>query len=98
SYFKEFEKTKSIHISELPKYNKKLEDKKLEEAGDLFIKTISDVRKFKSEKQQSLKTEVKLILPKEYKTKLKGMLDDLKSTTKATEIKFEKIKEIKIEI
>jgi valyl-tRNA synthetase len=87
-YFIKKEKFKSIHLSDWPKYDKKLEDKRSEKIGDLAVEIISKVRKFKSKNNKSLKTEVNLILNKKHKTLLNPVLEDLKSTVKAKEIKF----------
>ena len=84
-YFKE---KKSIHITDWPKADQNLIDKKIEIAGDEVINIISQVRQFKNKNQKSLKTPVKLTLLKSASTEL--FLDDLKSTTSATEIKFGK--------
>ena len=88
NYFEEFEKDKSIAISEFPKTNKKLIEKKIEEIGDSFVSILSEVRQFKTKNQKSLTTEIKLTLDKKYKDKLKGTLDDLKAVTYSKEIIF----------
>ena len=86
-YFQKKEKKKSIHISDWPKYDKNLEDKKLEKIGDKAIDIISKVRQYKTQNQKSMKTEVKLT-PGE--KDLKQVLDDLKAVTNASEINFGK--------
>ncbi len=50
---------KSIHIASWPEMNKDLIDEKAEEAGDVLVDILSVVRKFKSQKQISLKTPIK---------------------------------------
>jgi valyl-tRNA synthetase len=81
SYFVKKEKMKSIHISNWPKVEKV--DKKAEAVGDLTVKIISDVRKFKTSKGKSLKEEVNLVLNKKDKIKLKDVLEDLKAVCNA---------------
>ena len=86
NYFIKKEKTKSIHLSEWPKYDKKLEDKKLEKLGDEFIDVLSKVRQFKSENKKSLKEPVNLRIEKN----LKLIINDLKAVTNAQKIEFGK--------
>ncbi|MDP2908538.1 MAG: valine--tRNA ligase [Nanoarchaeota archaeon] len=85
------EKKKSIHISEWPEYDKKLEDKKIEETGDKAVEIINKVRQYKTQNQKSMKTEVKLTLEDK---ELEKVLDDLKAVTHAVEINFGKTLEI----
>ena len=87
AYFKKKEKTKSIHISDWPKADNNLIDKKLEVKGDEAINIISKVRQFKQKNQKSLRIPVKLTLLKNQVSEL--FLEDLKATTNA-EIKFGK--------
>lgn len=94
-YFKDREKVKSIHISEWPNHNKKLEDKKIEEIGDKFVEILSKVRQFKTSNKLSLKAEISLTLEKDDYKLLKDALDDLKAVTNAKEIKEGKF-EIKL--
>ena len=85
-YFKRNEKEKSIHISSWPKYDSKLIDKKLEKEGEELIEIIAKVRQLKTSSQKSLKEEITLTLPLEYKKS--KFLEDLISVTKARELKF----------
>ena len=87
SFFKKYEKVKSIHISEWPKINKKLIDKRAEKIGDATIEIVTKVRQFKSKAGKSLKTEILLTLDKKRKKTLKDVLADLKAVTNAREIK-----------
>lgn len=86
SYYKSKEKPESIHISEWPKADKKLINKKLEADGDEVIKIVSEVRQFKNKNQKSLKTPVKLTLIKSKASEL--FLEDIKSSTNAVEINW----------
>jgi valyl-tRNA synthetase len=85
-YFKEFEKTKSIHLTEWPKAETKINEK-IKKAGDKFIEILSQVRQEKSKAQKSMKSEIILTIPKEDKAILKDMLTDLQEVTHAKEIK-----------
>ncbi|MBU0929842.1 MAG: valine--tRNA ligase [Nanoarchaeota archaeon] len=91
NYFVKKEKAKSIHISEWPKYNKELGDKKIEKLGDDFINILSKVRQFKTENNKSLKEPINIILED---NKLKETLEDLKAVSNA-KIEFGKKFEIK---
>lgn len=88
-YFKNKEKTKSIHISKWPEYNKKLEDKKAEKIGDIAIDIVTAVRQHKTKQQKSLKEPIK-VLTIQTKEKLDEFIDDIKATTKAEKIEFGK--------
>ena len=87
-YFRKHENPKSIHISEWPKADSKLINKKLEKEGDELIELISKVRQFKTSNQKPLKEEIILTLPSKFKKSL--FLDDIKSVTSAKEIKYSK--------
>ena len=87
SYFAKKEKIKSIHISNWPKSI--LEDKNAEKIGDRFVEIVKDVRKFKTEKNVSLKKEIRLTLDKKDEQLMKPALEDLKTTLNA-EISFGK--------
>jgi len=90
-YFAKAEGLKSIHVSDWPKYDKKLVDENIEKAGDNAVSIISAVRKFKSEKNLSLNKPIKTLTIKcDEKTKktIKPLLTDIKATVKAEEIVF----------
>ena len=90
-YFIKHEKTKSLHLSKWPEFDNKLINEDIEKTGDLIINIISEVRKFKSQNQLSLKEELSLLeikADKEMQDKLKPALNDLKNTLKLKEIKF----------
>jgi len=87
TYFKKFEKDKSIHISgwlEVASLSAKAD-----EGGklDLFLKILAKVRQEKTKAKKSMNVEIELILPKEEKAKLGKMIQDLKDVTNAREIK-----------
>jgi len=89
SYFAKKEKIKSIHISDWPK--KLIDDKDAEKVGDRFVEVVKEVRRFKAEKNVSLKKEVKLTLDKKDEKILKPLMEDLKATLNA-DISFGKFK------
>ncbi|MBN1156644.1 valine--tRNA ligase [Candidatus Woesearchaeota archaeon] len=92
-YFRENEDAKSIHISGWPKYDESFVDNDVEYIGDIAVGIIAAVRKFKSEKNVSLKTELKSLTvecSEQDMLKLEEIKDDLLATTKALELKFGK--------
>ncbi len=91
-YFAQKENQPSIHTSEWPAFDSKLIDEEAETLGDLAVDIINVVRKFKSEKQLSMKEELQeLVLieeDKDFKRKIKAIEADLKAVLKVKEIKF----------
>ncbi|MFH1917028.1 MAG: valine--tRNA ligase [Nanoarchaeota archaeon] len=82
---------KSIHITDWPVVNPDWNDEAAEKAGDLAIAIISDVRKQKSEKKISLKTEIPILTvtcTKEEKESLKPFLADIQAVCQAKKIEF----------
>jgi len=94
-YFKKEEKKKSIHISEWPKFDKKMIDDKIDAVGDKFVEILKEVRMAKSKAQKSMKAEISMTLEKKDFDLLKDVIEDLKSVTSAKDIKTGKF-EIKI--
>mgnify|MGYP001558749101 CR=1 FL=1 len=88
NYFKKFEKEKSIHLSEWPKYvkEKKKEIEKTDEL-DLFIEILAKVRQEKTRNKKPMNAEIILTIEKKDKGKLKEMLEDLKAVANAREIR-----------
>lgn len=84
--FAKEENYKSIHISKWPVDNKKYVDKEVEKIGDMVIKIIQDVRKFKTSNKKSLKQEITIKLNKNDYKIVRNVIDDLKSVTNAKEI------------
>ncbi len=82
-YFTKKEKKKSIHISSFPEFDKKLVNKNSFDSGEKAVEIISKVRKFKAEKQLSMKAEIELTLEKETQQKIGKALDDLKAVCNA---------------
>ena len=87
-YFKRFEKTKSIHLTEFSKIdiNEKIK------AGDRFIEVLSQIRQEKTKAKKAMNAEIVLTLSKKDKTKMKSVLEDLKNVTNALEVKEGKFK------
>ena len=89
TYFKEIEGEKSIHLSKWPESEDKNEKT---ESLDLLLETITKIRQEKSNNQKPMNSEITLTLPKETKTTIKEMLEDLKDVSVATEINEGKFK------
>ncbi|MFC1723272.1 valine--tRNA ligase [Nanoarchaeota archaeon] len=91
-YFAEKESQKSIHNSSWPEFNNALHNEQAEIQGDMLVELISAVRKFKSEKQVSLKKPINLTIEcdDEHKTLVNNLMPDLKAVTNAQEVKFDK--------
>jgi valyl-tRNA synthetase len=88
-YFAKKENKESIHISEWPRYNKNLDDKKAEQIGDNIMDIIAAVRKYKSDNNMSMGAEIKELII-DTKEDLKEAMGDLKAVTKAEKISFGK--------
>ena len=87
--FSQEDDMKSIHISKWPKCDEVMLDVDIESSGDQAIAIIQEARKFKAQKQLSMKAELETIKVKTDKD-LSKFVDDLKATTKAKDIVFEK--------
>ncbi|MBT3303941.1 valine--tRNA ligase [Candidatus Woesearchaeota archaeon] len=96
-YFKDKKDSKSIHISEWPKYDEGLVDDKAEQIGDALIEVVTIVRKAKSDKQLSMKAPVKkLVITSELS--FEEVKQDLEKTLFVENIEFKKGKlDVKIE-
>ena len=98
TYFKRFEKTKSIHLTEWPKYDKKLEgwdDKNIKSHANeltLFVDLLTKIRAEKTKARKSMNTECILTINKINYEDLKKVLEDLKNVTNAKEIKTGKFR------
>ena len=92
-HFKKYEKEKSIHISKWPK-TENLKQKNLDRVGEFkfFVDVLQNVRKWKSNNQKPMNSEIILTLnPNEYSI-LKDLFEDLKNVTNAKEIKIGEFK------
>tara|TARA_Y100000310_G_scaffold340429_1_gene436190 strand:- start:9839 stop:12202 length:2364 start_codon:yes stop_codon:yes gene_type:complete len=97
-HFKKFEKEKSIHLLEWPKYNKNLtgwNDKNVKSHANeltLFSSLLTNVRVEKTKNQKPMNAEIILTIEKRFYEDLKEMLEDFKKVTNAKEIKEGKFK------
>ncbi len=85
-YFRQFEKAKSIHVSEWPAAGEAYDEE--EKLGGMAVEIISALRKYKSDNRMSMNHELeRLVIENE---KLKPMTDVIKATMKIKEIEFGK--------
>lgn len=97
-YFRKYEKTKSIHLCEWPKYDKKLEswdNKNIKSHANeltLFMALLKNVRAEKSKAKKPMNAECILTINKLNYEDLKEVLEDFKGVTNAKEIKTGKFK------
>ena len=91
AYFKEHEKSKSVHLAKWPDAGRV--DENAEKTGDFFIYILQHVRKAKAEKGISLKAPARRIIAKGKITEVEfeKIKADLIATTSAEEIVFEEI-------
>ncbi len=103
-YFEKTEKSKSIHISAWPNFEKKKEKSVVKKYEDgeipwniwsLFLEVLSKIRQEKSSNQKAMNSEIILTLSRVSYDNLKEVLDDLKNVTNAREIR--EGKEFKVE-
>jgi len=95
-YFRDYDKAKSIHISEFPKPNLKLIDKKSEEIGEMAKDVISAIRKFKNSNNMPMNAPLSNIIID--KKDLKPVLGDIKGTVKSNNMSIGKAKETETEV
>jgi len=89
-FFKEQEKSQSIHISKWPqhtieKFSKQQEE--LDKKGNKFFEILGKVRQEKSKAQKSMKSEIILTIKSEDKSLIENMIPDLKAVTNSKDIK-----------
>ena len=94
--FKNLFESKSIHTESWPKVEKALISEKYSELGTKANAIISDIRKFKNLNKKPLNAPIKLTLEKKDFAELKEFLEEIKQTTKATEIQSGEKLEIEI--
>jgi len=90
-FSEEFEEIGSINArGNWPKMDEKFFDQKLFEMGEAALEVIFEVRKFKSEKNISMKTTVKKLVVNSQKDLLE-ISEDLKNVCNAEELEFVKV-------
>ncbi|HOK35477.1 MAG TPA: valine--tRNA ligase [Candidatus Pacearchaeota archaeon] len=97
-YFRGKEKEKSIHLSLLPKFQKKYINQKTIKDFEVVIEIISAIKKYKSEKRLSLKGEINKLLIDAKNKKLEKYFNLLKTVMNVKEIEAQEIKKGGIKI
>lgn len=98
-YFSAIEKKPSIHVSLWPQVVEEYIDEEAEATGDLLVEIVSAVRKYKSSRSISLRTEldsIAVLCSKEDRLRLESVQKDLRAVTKAKTLTFikKKLKEM----
>lgn len=91
NFYSKFEEEKSIHLTSWPKVDDNLIEENLVQLGDKFVEIVAQVRRFKAEKQISMKEElnkIEITCSNELKEFIEDSISDLKSVTSAKEIMF----------
>jgi valyl-tRNA synthetase len=90
--FKESEQEESIHTSAWPQVTKELDNARAIKVGQVLVEIATLVRRYKSENNLSLGTELTQLqiacLPAELNNSLQSALDDLHSITRARKIEI----------
>ena len=103
AYFAQRDGKKSVHLSNWPTVDQKLDDKDAEKAGDVAVDIISTIRKYKSQKGASLKEGVneitlELATMKDFQSVVLSIEADLKAVVHAQKISFGKNVTLKTEM
>ncbi|MCH8520113.1 MAG: class I tRNA ligase family protein [Nanoarchaeota archaeon] len=92
-FFKEFEDEESIHISSYPQLDTSLYSQEDEEQYFFYTEVLRAVRKYKAEKQISMKEpleEIKIYVNEELQQFIEENIQDLRSVTNTENITFER--------
>ena len=90
--YKKFEKIESIHLTSWPEFDKKLSSRVMVELGNKFVQVVTEVRKFKSENQLSMKEELsklEISCDEDLKVFIQDSIADLKAVTSVKEVMFD---------
>ncbi len=95
AYFAKHDGKKSVHLSDWPAVDKKLDDNDAENVGDVMVDIIGAIRKYKSQKGASLKeglNEVTLECRtmKDFESHILSVEEDLKAVIHAQKVSFGK--------
>ena len=101
NFYKDFESEISVHKTSWPKVNTNFMNQEIVDNGNLFVEVVKQARKFKAEKQISMKEElsqIKISCSNDTKEFIENSIVDLKNVTSAQEIIFEISEKFNIEI
>lgn len=94
-YFRKNERSKSIHVSDWPKFDSSLVDRKAEKTGDIAIDVIASLRRFKSENSLSLAEPIRHVTIDS--VQVKPVLKDIQKTMSIENVKIGKAKGLESE-
>jgi valyl-tRNA synthetase len=94
-YFRRTEGRKSIHVSEWPKFDASLTDRKAEKAGDVAIDIIAAIRKYKSTNSMPMNQPLRYVTIGS--NAVRPVLRDVQKTMKIGSVKIGRPKEKTIE-
>ena len=89
-YFRKSEHSRSIHVSDWPKFDSSLADRKAEKTGDLAVDVIASIRKFKSETSLSMAEPLQRVTIDS--SLVKPVLKDIQKTMRIENISIGKTK------
>ncbi len=93
NFYSNYEKEKSIHQTNYPQTTNEYENKELIEQGNNYLEIIATIRKYKTEKQLSMKAEIETLTiecDKKLKEFIENSMEDLKAVTTSEKIEFGK--------
>ncbi len=93
-FFKQYEVEKSVHLTPYPEYKESSFDEQSLILGDKFVSIISEIRKYKAEKQLSMKAEIEnltIFCSDDLKKFIENCIDDFYSVTSVKNLKFTSI-------
>ena len=100
-FYVEFEEEKSIHRGNWPEQSKELVSEEIIYLGDKYVEVLGEVRRFKAEKQVSMKTEIEVLeisCENDLREFIEDSVLDLKAVTQSKEIKFKDLKDDKVRV
>lgn len=101
SYFKKYESDLSVHVSKWPVFDESFIDLDAERSGDLAVKVLEEVRKFKSSNQLSLKADLSKVViscNEEDLLSLEKVREDIVKTGRILDLEFIEADKFKIDI
>ena len=89
-YFRKNERSKSIHVSDWPRFDSSFVDRNAEKVGDIAVDVIASIRKFKSENSISLAEPLRYVTIDS--NRVKPVLKDIQKTMRIENIRIGRAK------
>lgn len=96
-YFREHDGAPSVHVSAWPAAHEDWIDEKVEAAGDAIIQILGGVRKYRSEKQLSMKAPLQLLTiycPDALRQAIEEGIGDLQAASNVEKIVWERAEKL----